>query len=221
LHSFNAPDNWPLGLVAQPAEPACDHCNDTQAINGEVCGWCCDVAYTCKTAACHSFALTADDVTALADAASMALSDQEEYFRSGGLALDCGPQDIADKTAWLRRVSAAVAKLGQAQLAEDYADLARMIDASQIQAVSLTDVCPKPFSLVNLDTDDKPTGFETLDEARAGAAFDRMTHYEIWEGDTIRETVDTTPGPKCTACGRGESICSRNPCAAVVADREA
>ena len=49
-----------------------------------------------------------------------------------------------------------------------------------------------PFSLVNLDADATPTCFATLEEAFSGAKFDRLTRYEIWEGDTLRATVEAT-----------------------------
>lgn len=93
----------------------------------------------------------------------------------------------------------------------------RKLLAGEIQtAPSLAAICPHPFALVNLDTDQPATGFDSLDEARAAAAFDRLTRYEIWEGDTIREAVDGPPrqfqphafemcillGDQCNLCGQ-------------------
>ncbi len=60
-------------------------------------------------------------------------------------------------------------------------------DGEPIRTIPLAAVCPKRFAVVNLATDDQPTGFDSLDEARGAVAFDRLTAWEIWDGDDLIE----------------------------------
>ena len=46
------------------------------------------------------------------------------------------------------------------------------------------------YALVDLDTEDQPTRYDTEDEAHSAARFDNITHYEIWHGDALIAVVE-------------------------------
>lgn len=131
----NNPWRW------EPFEPACDHCDDTQVIDGEACGWCTDVAYTAPPPT------TEDVCISLADA---------------------GLPGVCELCTHCTTTTPHCRHCGE-----------------PIQTVSLAAVCPKRFAVVNLATDDQPQGFDSIQDARAHA--DKLTNYEIWDGDTLAE----------------------------------
>lgn len=170
LHSFNAPDSLPLGLVSGPS-PLVAAAQEAQALNQPV-----EVA--------HLYALNADELSAIADIATTTLHQQQDYVALGDLAEDLNPDEVADKIKWLRRAAAAMDRLRLPNLASLYRDLAARIDQDIIRpdapspaviitvSAGMVEVVQQPdgveVEIIDLDTlrDDEGAA-ELSDTARA------------------------------------------------------